>query len=130
MSEPVVVLAWLVVALVVQIVRDAEAVTGGFVHLLRGVDGVLQLGDAVFHLRQFLLDFFFEILHFLLGHLQGAFVELSLLLGQNRHGRKPPIPLGHVRADRREDYSLNGMVRVLNDFTLIPFLVAGENVER
>src|SRR3954465_13769868 len=42
--------------LLVEIVVDPEAGTGGGVHLLRGVDRVLQLGDAILDLGKFLFD--------------------------------------------------------------------------
>src|SRR6266545_1505852 len=63
-----------------QIVGDAETHTGGVVHLARGLLGVLELGQAVLHLGQLLLDRAIEILHLLPGGGVDVFVELPLIL--------------------------------------------------
>src|SRR5688500_6314072 len=62
---------------VIEIVGHAEASAGGGVHLLRGVDRGLQLGDPVLDLRQLFLDRVLEIVDLLLGHAERGLVELS-----------------------------------------------------
>src|SRR5438067_1689514 len=71
------------------VVADAEARAGGRVHLLRGVDRVLELGDAVFDLGELLLDLILQIADLLLRHLKCGLVELSLLISENRHSLPP-----------------------------------------
>src|SRR5438132_14404676 len=71
------------------VVVDAEARAGGGVHLLRGVDRVLELGDAVFDLGELLLDLILQIADLLLRHLKCSLVELSLLISENRHSLPP-----------------------------------------
>jgi hypothetical protein len=74
---------------VVHVVVDAEAVARCGVHLLRGVDRVLQLGDAILHLGQLFLDLVLQVADLLLRHLKRCFVKLALLVGQNRHLMPP-----------------------------------------
>src|SRR5438270_2952769 len=71
------------------VVADAEARAGRGVHLLRGVDRVLELGDAVFDLGELLLDLILQIADLLLRHLKCGLVELSLLISENRHSLPP-----------------------------------------
>src|ERR1051325_783840 len=69
----------------IHVVVDAEAVARCGVHLLRRVDRALQLGDAILHFRQLFFDLILQIVDLLLRHLKCGLVELSLLIGQNRH---------------------------------------------
>ena len=73
------------------VVLDAEARAGSRIHLLRCVDGVLQLGDAIFHLGELFFDLILEVADFLLGHLERGLVELSLLISQDRHHYLPSM---------------------------------------
>src|SRR5205085_1258659 len=67
------------------VVVDAEAGAGGGVHLLGGVDRVLQLGDPVLHLCQLFLDLVLQVADFLLRNLKRRLVKLALLIGDNWH---------------------------------------------
>src|SRR5207253_2311362 len=87
-SAPALRLAALVV---VHVVGDAEARAGGGVHLLGGVDRVLQLGDPILHLRQLLFDLVLEIADLLLRDLERRLVELALLIGDDRHRFTPSV---------------------------------------
>src|SRR5436305_9302898 len=65
-----------------EVVGDAEAHAGRVIHLARGLLGVLELGEAVFHLGKLLFDQAVELFHPLPGHGEGVLVELSLLIGE------------------------------------------------
>src|ERR1043166_2906166 len=73
----------------VHVVGDAEARAGGGVHLLGGVDRVLELGDAVFDLGQLLFDLILQIADLLLRDLERRLVKLSLLIAEDRHALPP-----------------------------------------
>src|ERR1043166_9101236 len=79
--------------LLVEIVRDAEAGAGGAVHLLRGIDRVLQLGNAILDLRKLLFDLILQIADLLLRHLQSRLVELALLIRDHCHLKALPSGL-------------------------------------
>src|SRR5690349_12018777 len=108
----------------VHVVTDAEARAGGGVHLLRGVDCVLQLGDAVFHLRQLLFDLILELADFLLRHLKRGLIELPLLIAEDRHRSHPP------NQNRRSDHSLKSTLTVVHDFTRTPSFIPAAKRER
>src|ERR1700694_2873985 len=67
------------------VVRDAEPGAGRGVHVLGGVDRVLQLGDAVLDLGQFLFHLILEIADLLLGLVENSLVKFALLIAQDRH---------------------------------------------
>src|SRR5437867_13399433 len=60
-----------------EIVGNAEALASGGVHLLGGVDGVLQLGDAILDFGQFFFDLILQFVDLLLGYLQGVLIEIG-----------------------------------------------------
>src|SRR5450755_156756 len=74
---------------VLEIIGNAEAVAGGGIHLLGGVDRALQLRDLVLDLGELFLDPVLQVADLLFGDLQRCFVELTLLISQNRHSRPP-----------------------------------------
>src|SRR5438105_7739558 len=67
------------------VVGDAEAGAGGGVHLLGGVDGVLQFGDSFLDLGEFFFDLVLQIVDLLFRLLENPLVELTLLIAQDRH---------------------------------------------
>src|ERR1700693_1663797 len=67
------------------VIRDAEARAGGGVHLLGGVDGVLQFRDSIFDLGELFFDLVLQIVDLLFRLLENPLVELALLIAQNRH---------------------------------------------
>src|SRR6266851_8628745 len=78
--------SWLRPALFfLDIVRHAQAVAGGGVHLLGSVDRVLKFGDPVLHLRQLVLDLILELVDLLLGDLKRRLVKLPLLIRNDWH---------------------------------------------
>src|SRR4051794_468777 len=109
---------------VVHVVVDAEAGAGGGVHLLGGVDRVLQLGDPVLHLGQLFLDLVLQVADLLLRNLKRRLVELALLIGDDWH----LLSFDFVGAAR--DYSLKSTRTLVHDFTRTPSFSPAENVER
>src|SRR5436305_305000 len=95
----------------IQVVGDAEPHTGRVVHLARGLLGVLQLGQAVLHLGELLLDHAIELFHLLARDGESVLVELPLLVAEAH------ALLRH--------HSLNGILILVHILTRTPSLVAG-----
>src|SRR5262245_27729066 len=82
-----------------QVIGHAEAGAGGGVHLLGGVDRVLQLRNAVLHLGQLFFDLILQIRDLLLRDLKRGLVELLLLIGDDRHSsRSSPAKCARIIA--------------------------------